>query len=90
MPFLNGSEPPIPYSERKLQSGTDDAPWPLEDLVLGQQMHCAGAELEAIAAELGRGVDDVRRTLEPGGTGLKKSVRPERANMGFAAFKERR
>lgn len=89
MAFINGSESPQPYSERKLAgAGSDDLPWSLEDLVDAQNMEAAGASLEAIASEFGRTVENVKLALW--NSGAARSARPLRANVGFAAMKERR
>lgn len=88
MPFINGSDSPTSYSERKLGAGDDNAPWPLDDLVEAQRMECAGHDAPAIALELGRPISDVERVL-----GMTARVhqprRPDRANVGFASMKGR-
>lgn len=84
--FLDGSESPVRYSDRKAQVGPRGAPWPLEDLVTAQQMDCAGIPREEIAAELGRGLDEVNRKLD-GDVGAE--TRPDRAAVGFPALKVR-
>lgn len=89
MPFINGSESPQSYSERKLAgAGANELPWSHEDLVDAQNMETAGVSLEAIASEFGRTLENVKRTLWPEGS--SRSARPERARVGFAALKERR
>jgi hypothetical protein len=62
--FLSGSEAPVPYSERKAETGRADEPWPLERIVAAQRMACDGMDVTAIAAALGERVEVVRRKLE--------------------------
>lgn len=84
MAFINGNDPSVPFSERKLQSG-EASPLTFDELVIAQGMDCAGVDVAAIALELGRTVSDIEQALNP----VRQARRPERSNIGFASLKGR-
>ena len=74
-----------PYSDRKLESGLDPAPWPIEDIVQAQCMACDGKTIDEIAAEMQLPHDEVRRVVYPDVE--TETKRQEVASVGFSNLK---
>jgi hypothetical protein len=86
--FISGSDSAVPYSDRKAMRD-ELLPWPIEDIVAAQRMHCEGVSVEEICTALGRGRDEVMKLLSPEDAPQPRQ-RPERANVGFSYLKGRR